>query len=78
MKRTNMSAIFADIANLVARAGAAAPTNTTGGPRVAPQGGVLEGANPAQYSASNPVILFIIQVHWIPSASIFLGDMLII
>ena len=30
--------------------------------RAAPQGGVFEGLNPSQYNASNPIILFIIQV----------------
>jgi hypothetical protein len=39
---------------------AAPPTATAD--RAAPQGGVLEGLNPSQYSASNPIILFIIQV----------------
>ncbi|KAI9680139.1 MAG: K(+)/H(+) antiporter [Trizodia sp. TS-e1964] len=29
--------------------------------RVAPQGGILEGANPSQYDMKNPIILFIIQ-----------------
>ncbi|TKA50447.1 hypothetical protein B0A55_13501, partial [Friedmanniomyces simplex] len=29
--------------------------------RAASQGGILEGGNPSQYSASNPIILFIIQ-----------------
>ncbi|EMC94431.1 hypothetical protein BAUCODRAFT_111312 [Baudoinia panamericana UAMH 10762] len=29
--------------------------------RAAPQGGILEGGNPSQYSSSNPIILFIIQ-----------------
>ncbi len=35
------------------------PTSTV---RAAPQGGVLEGSDPSQYNASNPIILFIIQV----------------
>jgi hypothetical protein len=30
--------------------------------RATPQSGVLEGSNPSQYNASNPIILFIIQV----------------
>jgi hypothetical protein len=38
-----------------------APASTT--VRAAPQGGVLEGLNPVQYNASNPIILFIIQVR---------------
>jgi hypothetical protein len=37
---------------------AAAATSTV---RAAPQGGVLEGLDPSQYNASNPIILFIIQ-----------------
>lgn len=36
-----------------------APANPTA---VADQAGVLEGANPTHYSASNPILLFIIQV----------------
>lgn len=29
--------------------------------RVAPQGGIIEGSNPTQYDAKNPIIVFIIQ-----------------
>lgn len=36
------------------------PTSTV---RVTPQGGVLEGSDPTQYDASNPITLFIIQVR---------------
>jgi hypothetical protein len=31
--------------------------------RVVPQGGVLEGGNPAAFDAKNPIALFIIQVR---------------
>ncbi|UKZ76214.1 hypothetical protein TrVFT333_003911 [Trichoderma virens FT-333] len=37
----------------------AAPTSTN---RVAPQGGILEGANPSVYDPKNPLTIFIIQV----------------
>ncbi|KAL6804315.1 Sodium/hydrogen exchanger family domain-containing protein [Trichoderma sp. SZMC 28012] len=37
----------------------AAPTSTV---RVAPQGGILEGANPSVYDPKNPITIFIIQV----------------
>lgn len=53
--------LFDSAAALVARAAAAA--NSTDGNRAPAQGGVLEGANPSEYNASNPIILFIIQVH---------------
>jgi hypothetical protein len=39
--------------------------------RAAPQGGVLEGSNPSQYNASNPIILFIIQVFVQISSTMF-------
>jgi len=49
------------VAEMVARAAGAAPTgNGTSAP---PQAGVLEGANPTQYTPSNPITLFIIQVR---------------
>lgn len=37
----------------------AAATSTL---RAAPQGGILEGSNPAHYDPGHPLILFIIQV----------------
>lgn len=40
---------------------AAAPTST-GGNRAAPQGGVIEGANPSVYNPKDPITMFIIQV----------------
>jgi len=46
------------ILELVARAGVAPTGNSTGPPA---QAGVLEGANPAQYTPDNPITLFIIQ-----------------
>ncbi|EQB59399.1 sodium/hydrogen exchanger family protein [Colletotrichum gloeosporioides Cg-14] len=39
---------------------AAAPTST-GGNRAAPQGGVIEGANPSVYNPKDPITMFIIQ-----------------
>lgn len=39
----------------------ASPTPT--GNRVAPQAGVLEGANPLEYLPSSPITLFIVQVR---------------
>jgi hypothetical protein len=45
---------------VTAAASAVSPSSTAA--RAAPQGGVLEGLNPSQYNASNPIILFIIQV----------------
>ena len=47
------------VKGLVARAGGAVSPNSTGAP---PQAGVLEGANPTEWNASNPITLFIIQV----------------
>jgi hypothetical protein len=38
--------------------GTASATSTL---RASPQGGILEGGNPVVYSATNPIILFIIQ-----------------
>ncbi|KAJ9151122.1 K(+)/H(+) antiporter 1 [Pleurostoma richardsiae] len=40
---------------------AASSASATSSNRATPQAGVLEGANPAQYNSSNPIILFIIQ-----------------
>ncbi|KAF2755127.1 hypothetical protein EJ05DRAFT_513439 [Pseudovirgaria hyperparasitica] len=37
------------------------PSSTGTGDRAPPQGGVLEGVNPAHYDKKNPIILFIIQ-----------------
>lgn len=48
------------LASAVAGVDAAGAGNSTDG-KVAPQAGVLEGANPIKYSASNPITLFIIQ-----------------
>ncbi|PQE09697.1 K(+) H(+) antiporter 1 protein [Rutstroemia sp. NJR-2017a BBW] len=48
-----MAALSLALATLIATASAA--------DRAAPQGGILEGGNPTVYSASNPIILFIIQ-----------------
>jgi Kef-type K+ transport system membrane component KefB len=48
------------IARVDAAAAAAAPEPSSDA-KVAPQAGVLEGANPIRYSASNPITLFIIQ-----------------
>ncbi|KAJ5902584.1 hypothetical protein N7495_003112 [Penicillium taxi] len=36
-------------------------TNATSTTRVKAQGGILEGANPAEYDSKNPIVLFIIQ-----------------
>lgn len=38
----------------------ASPSTTN---RAAPQGGILDGANPSHYDPKNPIITFIIQVH---------------
>ncbi len=43
-------------------------TNGTAG--AAPQAGVLEGVNPIAYSASNPILLFIIQASYLPAPPI--------
>ena len=51
------------ISSAVSKTAAAAAAATTG-LRAAPQGGILEGANPATYDPKNPIILFIIQVSW--------------
>lgn len=40
-------------------ASSAAPTASN---RATPQAGIIEGANPVDYNASNPIILFIVQV----------------
>jgi hypothetical protein len=50
-----MAALSLALATLIATASAA--------DRATPQGGILEGGNPTVYSASNPIILFIIQVR---------------
>jgi len=57
-----MSATLAQTASAKLSSAAAAATSTATGYRAAPQGGVLEGANPSVYDAKNPIILFIIQV----------------
>lgn len=49
-------------------------------PSVAPQGGVIEGVNPAKYDPKQPVVLFIIQVcpvsiPW-PKAALEVSDKL--
>lgn len=48
------------LASSLAGVDAAGTGNSTDG-KVTPQAGVLEGANPIKYSASNPITLFIIQ-----------------
>lgn len=48
----------------------AAPTTTA---RAEPQAGVLEGASPVAYQASNPIILFIIQAGDISFQGILFG-----
>ena len=40
----------------------AATATATSGNRAAPQGGIIEGANPSHYDPKNPIVLFIIQV----------------
>ena len=32
--------------------------------RASPQAGIIDGSNPTAYNASNPIILFIIQVRY--------------
>ncbi|KAL5349688.1 hypothetical protein ACLOAV_004718 [Pseudogymnoascus australis] len=49
------------IASAISSTAAAAAAATSGGNRAPPQGGILEGANPATYDPKNPIILFIIQ-----------------
>ncbi len=39
--------------------------STNGTAAAAPQAGVLEGVNPIAYSASNPILLFIIQASYL-------------
>jgi hypothetical protein len=48
------------IATTITKASSSASATSTN--RATPQGGILEGGNPVVYSASNPIILFIIQV----------------
>lgn len=55
--------ITSAVSNTVAAAAAA----TSDGLRATPQGGILEGANPATYDPKNPIILFIIQVSYFTS-----------
>ncbi|KAK3682450.1 putative K(+)/H(+) antiporter protein [Podospora appendiculata] len=45
----------------MATSASSASATATSAPSVAPQAGVLEGANPTAYSPSNPITLFIIQ-----------------
>jgi hypothetical protein len=40
--------------------------------RAAPQGGVLDGGNPAKFDAKNPIALFIIQVRTLMSLTAIL------
>lgn len=56
----SIATVTSTIATTVTKASSSAsPTSTH---RAAPQGGILEGGNPTVYNASNPIILFIIQV----------------
>ncbi|KAK0268734.1 hypothetical protein LTR35_015306 [Friedmanniomyces endolithicus] len=54
-----MATITPTITDIVTKTGASASASST--MRAAAQGGILEGGNPSQYNASNPIILFIIQ-----------------
>ncbi|KAK0258409.1 hypothetical protein B0A54_05962 [Friedmanniomyces endolithicus] len=54
-----MATITPTITDLVTKTGASASASST--MRAAAQGGILDGGNPSQYNASNPIILFIIQ-----------------
>jgi hypothetical protein len=47
--------------------------STANSTRVAPQAGVLEGANPIEWSASNPIAVFIVQVCPIPPVGCILS-----
>ncbi|KAL3420839.1 k(+) h(+) antiporter 1 [Phlyctema vagabunda] len=55
-----MSSIIASVVTTTVTA-ASRSASATSTLRAAPQGGVLEGLNPATYNASKPIILFIIQ-----------------
>lgn len=48
------------VTEVITRTAASATPSAT--LRAAPQGGVLEGANPAVYDPKNPILTFIIQV----------------
>jgi len=48
-------------ATVIAKAAAAA---TAAASRANKQGGILESANPSEYDSKNPIIIFIIQVHF--------------
>lgn len=65
-----MATLTSSIATAVTAASSSASATSTH--RAAPQGGILEGGNPTVYSASNPIVLFIIQV------CLFLTDMRIL
>ncbi|KAM0319986.1 hypothetical protein ACHAO8_000579 [Botrytis cinerea] len=54
-----MATLTSSIATAVTAASSSASATSTH--RAAPQGGILEGGNPTVYSASNPIVLFIIQ-----------------
>ncbi|KAL1871700.1 hypothetical protein Daus18300_004700 [Diaporthe australafricana] len=59
MAEASLATLLA-LASTVTSVAAAGASNSSDG-KVAPQTGVLEGANPVKYSASNPITLFIIQ-----------------
>lgn len=53
--------VTAVLTTTIKAASAAAPPTSTN--RATPQGGILEGVRPNEYSASDPIKLFIIQVR---------------
>lgn len=60
MASTTMSTATAAIAIATNETMASATATNTF--RAAPQGGIIEGANPSHYDPKNPIIIFIIQV----------------
>jgi len=60
MASAAMSTATAAISSVASKTMASATNTSTY--RAAPQGGVIEGANPSHYDPKNPLITFIIQV----------------
>lgn len=56
----SIATVTSTIATTVTKASSSASATSTN--RATPQGGILEGGNPTVYNATNPIILFIIQV----------------
>jgi len=60
-----MATLTTTVTDVVTKVLASATPSTAG--RATPQGGILEGSNPTQYDAKNPIIIFIIQVSSTPN-----------